>query len=306
MSDLILHHYEMSPFSAKTRAMLGHAGLDWQSVITREMPPRPLLATLAGGYRKIPVAQIGADIFCDTRTIAAEIAALAGLPLLDPAQCSEEARTFARVTDLQVFMDCLVAAGTLTMARKMLQAMSLRDVARFFADRIQIGRKARVRAGDPRRARERVRAHLADLSARLQGQDFLFGDQPCHADFSAWHSLWFVRDMGESLLVADFASVMAWMDRMRAFGEGRRSEITAEQALAAARMTRPREVPAEWRADALIGQRVQVAPADYGRDPTVGVLAGMSATRWILAREVDGLGLLHVHFPREGFVLKPV
>ena len=53
MNDLILHHYAMSPFSEKIRAMLGYAQVNWQSCITREMPPRPLLARLAGGYRKI-------------------------------------------------------------------------------------------------------------------------------------------------------------------------------------------------------------------------------------------------------------
>ena len=74
MNSLILHHYTMSPFSQKIRSMLGYTGIQWQSVITREMPPRPLLETLTGGYRKIPMAQIGADIFVDTRTIAAEIA----------------------------------------------------------------------------------------------------------------------------------------------------------------------------------------------------------------------------------------
>lgn len=303
---MILHHYAMSPFSAKARAMLGHAGLSWQSVVVREMPPRPHLAALAGGYRKIPVAQIGADVFCDTRIIAAEIASLSGRPLLDPASCSEAARDFARVTDLQVFMDCLLAASTLAMGRKLLRALTLADVARFFADRIQVGRRARVRAGDPLRARERVRAHLADMSERLQGQDFLFGAEPCHADFSAYHSLWFVRDLGESRLVAGYPLVMAWMDRIAAFGEGLRHEIGIDQALAQARAVQPREVPAAWQDDPLIGQRVQVAPADYGRDPTVGILVGASPERWILARDVPELGLVHVHFPREGFVLRPV
>ena len=44
MPTLILHHYPMSPFSEKIRAMLGYADVSWQSCITREMPPRPLLA----------------------------------------------------------------------------------------------------------------------------------------------------------------------------------------------------------------------------------------------------------------------
>ena len=39
MSELILHHYTLSPFSEKARAMLGYAGLQWQSVTVAEMPP---------------------------------------------------------------------------------------------------------------------------------------------------------------------------------------------------------------------------------------------------------------------------
>ena len=82
MQEFILYHYAMSPFSEKVRAMLGYAGLSWQSVIVREMPPRPMLSALAGGYRKVPVAQSGADVFCDSRAIADEIARLSGKPEL--------------------------------------------------------------------------------------------------------------------------------------------------------------------------------------------------------------------------------
>ena len=36
-----------------------------------------------------------------------------------------------------------------------------------------------------------------------------------------------------------------------------------------------------------------------------GVLAGASATRWILAREDANLGRLQVHFPKAGYRLTP-
>jgi len=62
MSDMILYHHALSPYSEKIRAMLGYAGMRWESVIVPEMPPRPQLDRLAGGYRRVPVAQIGADI----------------------------------------------------------------------------------------------------------------------------------------------------------------------------------------------------------------------------------------------------
>ena len=103
---MILHHYALSPFSEKMRAMMGTANLPWQSCITRELPPRPVLAALAGGYRKIPVAQIGADIFCDTRVIASEIAALSGMPQLALESADEATQAYANATDLHAFMMC--------------------------------------------------------------------------------------------------------------------------------------------------------------------------------------------------------
>ncbi|MEL0028560.1 MAG: glutathione S-transferase family protein, partial [Perlucidibaca sp.] len=284
---MILYHYALSPFSSKVRAMLGYAGLDWQSVIVRSLPPRPEIDALAGGYRKIPVAQIGADIFCDSHVIAAEIASLAGLPLLDPARCSAEAQAWIRRVDVQVFAHSLMLSGTLALGRKVWAGMSLREIAGFTRDRIAIGRKARVRA-NPAKARERVREHLADCEARLTGQDWLFGDQPCHADFSAWHSLWFIHELAETGVLADFPRVRDWYERLRAAGQGgRRQETTAAgaRALALALAASPREIPGEYLADPLIGREVMVAPDDYALDPTTGQLAGVTPTRWILARE---------------------
>lgn len=107
MTDLILHHYPMSPFSEKVRVMLGYTQQPWLSALTREMPPRPLLEQLAGGYRKIPVAQIGADIFCDSRTIAAEIAARSGKPELALENCSAEVQAYVAKVDLDVFFACI-------------------------------------------------------------------------------------------------------------------------------------------------------------------------------------------------------
>ncbi|HCT39927.1 MAG TPA: glutathione S-transferase family protein [Moraxellaceae bacterium] len=302
MTSLILHHYPMSPFSQKIRTMLGYANVQWLSVITREMPPRPLLERLTGGYRKIPVAQIGADIFCDTRTIAAEIARMAGRPGLALENCSADAQAYVKKVDLQVFFACLTVSGTGTLLRKVRQSMSWPDIARFAWDRINIGRKAAVRAVPPHKARAYVQAHLADAEQRLT-QDFLFGAHPTHADFSTWHSLWFVRELAESPLVNPYPRTMAWMDRMKAFGEGHAQPLTAEQALEIARNATPRAIPPEFMTDPMVGKLVRIAPSDYGQVPAEGVLVGVTPSQWILAREEAGLGTLHVHFPRDGFLV---
>ena len=300
MSELILHHYPMSPFSEKIRVMLGYTGLDWQSVITREMPPRPQLAILAGGYRKIPVAQIGADIFCDTRTIAAEIAALSGKPRLALEKLTTQQQGFASEVDLEVFIACAMAASTRAMGRKFRQSLSVADMARFIWDRLNFG----LPVLSLRAARQRVRLHLESLERMLK-QPFLFGKQPNHADFSTYHSLWFLRDLAESSLLDDYPQTLAWMDRMQAFGHGGRREISAQQALDIAREATPRAIAAVHRKDPQIGQQVRITPSDYGQIATSGKLVGATPTRWILAREVAEVGSIHLHFPRQGFTLAP-
>lgn len=301
---MILHHYALSPFSEKMRAMMGTANLPWQSCITRELPPRPVLAALAGGYRKIPVAQIGADIFCDTRVIASEIAALSGMPQLALESADEATQAYANATDLHAFMDVLAASATMTAARKMLASMSVRDFAGFFVDRIRIGAKAKVKAGDPRQAKQRVLAHLAATEQRLQQQPYLFGQQATYADFSTYHSLWMARDVAEWPALKAYPLVMAWMDRLQAVGQGQRTEISPEQALKVAHDATPRAIASEHQQDVRIGLCVGVAPSDYARDATIGRLVGVTPTRWIIARDTPDLGTLHVHFPQTGFALR--
>ena len=70
MADLILHHFDISPFAEKIRLALGLKGLAWRSVQIPLIMPKPKLTALTGGYRKTPVLQIGAEIFCDTQCIA--------------------------------------------------------------------------------------------------------------------------------------------------------------------------------------------------------------------------------------------
>lgn len=301
--DLILHHYALSPFGRKIRTMLGYAGLEWQSAITREMPPRPVLAQLAGGYRKIPVAQIGADVFCDSRTIATEVARLANKPELALENLNAEARAWAARADLDMFFPCVLAASTPAMRRKARESMSLLDMGRFVLDRINMSRKASVKITGFKEARPLVLAHLAQVESRLQ-QDFLFGAEPVHADFSTYHGLWFIRDLGESPLLDNFPATLAWMDRMADFGEGARLDITSQRALDMAAAAEPRPVAAAHQADPRVGQRVTITPSDYGQVPTAGILAGATEHSWILARTEGKLGTLHVHFPRHGYALR--
>ena len=72
-TGIILHQYDISPFSEKVRIILGIKNLAWSSVIQPVIMPKPDLLPLTGGYRKIPVMQIGADIYCDSAIIIREL-----------------------------------------------------------------------------------------------------------------------------------------------------------------------------------------------------------------------------------------
>jgi len=184
MEKFILHHYPFSPYSEKVRSMLAYANVDWFSSITKEMPPRPLMSKLAGGYARIPVAQIGADIFCDSNVIAAEIARLANKPELDLNNASAEVRAFVEEVEGIIFFACILAGGSAKMRKKVMDSMSLWDVARFFVDRINMGRKATVKTPGITSSQKIVRQHLERVEKMLN-QPFLFGDTPNIADFAA-------------------------------------------------------------------------------------------------------------------------
>src|SRR5438270_14025640 len=81
---IILHHFEASPFSEKVRFVFGLKNIEWTSVLISRIMPKPDLMPLTGGYRKTPVMQIGADIYCDTQRILRELDARHPEPPLNP------------------------------------------------------------------------------------------------------------------------------------------------------------------------------------------------------------------------------
>jgi hypothetical protein len=81
--------------------------------------------------------------------------------------------------------------------------------------------------------------------------------------------------------------------------------MTGQEALDIAREAEPALAPPHDEADPLglePGAAVLVMADDYGRDPIAGALVAANPERIVIAREVEGLGRLNLHFPRAGFV----
>src|SRR5476651_684057 len=103
MTDIILHHYAGSPFAEKVRIALAIKQTAWKSVDIPNVMPKPDLMPLTGGYRKTPVLQIGADIYCDTQLMMLEIEKHSPEKPLLPVGQEGEARAIAMWIDRNIF-----------------------------------------------------------------------------------------------------------------------------------------------------------------------------------------------------------
>src|SRR6201991_1825143 len=112
---IILHHFDRSPFSEKIRVIFGFKGLSWRSVRIPPIMPKPDLMPLTGGYRRTPVMQIGADVFCNTQMIIREIERRFPAPTLFPSGAAGAAWALGSWTDRTFFQTAVnlvfVAAG---------------------------------------------------------------------------------------------------------------------------------------------------------------------------------------------------
>lgn len=305
MNDtLILHHYDSSPYAEKIRLMFGLTDARWQSVISPVQPPRPNLDPLTGGYRRIPVAQMGADVFCDTAIIAQEVAAAQDCPAVDPANVDASAATLMEQAEGKAFFAAIGAVPTPRLLVTMLKAFGPIGAYRFIKDRTDLLKGGTVRPPQGDKARAVLSDLLTALDARLSEQSWVGGETASVADFAVYHPLWLHVSCNRRPLDAG-PRVTDWFKRVGEIGQGQREEITGDQAFAAARDADPRPLPASLDdTPVAVGASVRVAPSDYGVSPVTGTLAGMTTDRVIVARDTRDFGTLHVHFPRSGYSIE--
>ena len=304
MPDLILHHYANSPFSEKLRLVFGFKGLDWVSVSVPSIMPKPDVLALTGGYRRTPFLQIGADVYCDTALAARVIDRLHPAPPLFPAD-QPLASLLAQWADSTLFWTMIPYAMQPAGAMAILGNPPPEVLKAFAADRAPF--TAGMKRQTPADATVALASYLGRLEAQLGDErDFLFGAAPGIADFSVAHSLWFVRKAGPFAAILDrYPALARWLDRMLAFGHGRRTSLDSAAAIAVA-------AAADGHAAVLVeaglgfaeGAEVTVSATDYGSDPVAGVLVGLTADEVVLRRTDERAGVVHVHVPRIGFQIK--
>lgn len=299
MSEIILHHYDTSPFSEKVRLMLGVKGLAWRSVIQPVIMPKPDLIPLTGDYRRIPVMQIGADVYCDSQVILAELERrFPDPPVVRGADWA-----------VNLWADRLWFQASVAVIFGEIGDAVPKE---FVADREKLSGRpfdvAAMKAAAPF-MRAQWRAYAAWIEDGLVHGDYLGGATPSLADVAAWMNVWWTAAAAPAqaeAMLAGFGRTRAWVERLRAIGHGRRSEMEPADALQAALTSAPDEkltCDPDDPSGLKRGDAVVVQADDYGRDPVEGTLVGLTRDRVTLARECGELDVTHVHFPRAGYVL---
>lgn len=299
MTQLILHHYDMSPYANKVRLIFGLKGLEWHSVQIPIVMPKPDLTELTGGYRRTPVLQIGADIYCDTKACARVLENLHPDPSLFPYGDEATQWGLSRWAETSFMMAVTVFLG----------------LGGLFDDAFIEDRKQMVPDVDFSQVHKLVPAKLLQLRANLDllerqladGRAFLLGDAPGLADLAAYHAHGFLAaHPTTAALLEPLESFSLWMRRVEGIGQGERSELEAKDAISIAREARPvapSGEPCALPEGLAEGDAVVVVPEESGSGVVSGTLVATDVHEIAIRRSSERAGELVVHFPREDYLV---
>ena len=300
--ELILHQYALSPYAEKARLALGLKGLAWRSVETPIVLPKPDHFELTGGYRRVPVLQIGADIYCDSHLITRVLDEIQPSPPLSPPGREVEELAFSRWAESTFMMAIFAFFG-------------IGDV--FPQDFIEDRSKTMVPPGTdvsqsklvlPTKLLQ-IRANIARIDRQLEdGRSFVFGEEPCAADLSAYHPLMMLTiHERTAALLAPYEHVGRWMKRVGDIGHGKPSPLEVSDAIGVARDAQPKSFEGDVvLPDGMqIGTPIVILHDEYGSGTVAGELAPSGLHEIAVRRKTERAGEVVVHFPRDDFTVIP-
>lgn len=304
MPELILHHYAISPFAEKMRLVLGFKSLAWRSVDIPQVMPKPDVVALTGGYRRTPFMQIGADVYCDTALICRVVERLQPEPALYPEDVAGLADIVAQWADSALFWIAAPYTMQPAGAVHLMPGATLDTLKAFAADRAAMSPNLkRATLADGAAALNTYFARIENMLA--DGRPFLLGALPSIADFSTVQSVWFIKRAPPVATVLEpFPRLLAWYERVTAFGHGESTPMTSAAAIEVAAAGSHAALSFDAEAGLEEGDDVTVTPTDYAHDAVAGRLVGLGTDEVVIARCDARAGELHVHFPRINFQIK--
>lgn len=285
--------------------------------------PRPNLASIGVGYRKIPLMAIGKDIYCDSRLIISKIESLHGGSALTPPTLAEAGvrKLFENWT-----IDGGIFGNTVKLMPYWLENGMLSNKA-FLDDRQTLmgGRRMTaemMEAGRPEGLQNlRYAIDLLETTFLADGRQWILGTEgPSVADIDAvWPFEWLIVDNGmrgslpgEYFGEKNYPKVYAWVHRFMAEVRKKKESCPLPQTLDGPSMSirllkttsAAEHIPFNQNDPLKLqqGQEVEVYPSDYGQlGKTTGTLIGLTTDEVVIRNEHG----LNVHFPRWNFTIKP-
>ena len=299
----IFHHYPQSPIAEKIRITFGIMGMEWQSVQIPRIPPKPLLMPLTGGYRRTPVLQLGADIFCDSQAIAWQL----GL------QNSNAPAYQLSNKSLELILGSFGEAILFSLSVRVVLTTSMgKAPEEFIKDRGSL-------YFEPGWTVEEMKNSLPSILLQLQAAfdlinhhllengPFINGDIPSYSDAVVQHCVWFLcgRWEGGIDFIKPFDAVCKQREAIASLGHGISHDISAEQALETATKNIPNApmgINCKFTGGLRRGQRVKIRPNGRTSDPDViGALRYLDETVIIIDYEHEETGQVAIHFPVLGY-----
>lgn len=280
------------------RLALGLKGLNWKSVIVPNISPKPDLTALTGGYERVPVLQIGADIYCDTACIMGALERHKPSPSLYPGPLGRAGHMLALWAGGPAFTPAVGAA---------LGPMQSNLPEEFWADRERrFGMKRAAFGAMVPHLKAQFGAAVAMVEETLSdGRAFISGDGPGHADLALYMLIWFQGHRGGK--PSDYGQKVAdWCARVADIGHGTSEDWSGGDAIRhAAEMEPHHDYGVLPDTGFSAGDEVIVRTETPDPGGATGTLIGLDDEAITLARTDERAGKVHVHLPRFGQVVAP-
>ena len=299
----ILHHYPQSPVAEKIRMTFGIMSLEWQSVQIPRIPPKPLLMPLTGGYRRTPVLQIGADIFCDSQAIALQLGLHSShTPAFRPSNKAYEL-IFGNFGETILFS--LTVRVVLTTSMGVAAEEFIKDRGSLYFE--------------PGWTVQEMKDSLSSILLQLQSAfdlidrhlqkngPFMNGNSPSYADAVVQHCVWFLcgRWEGGNDFIKSFNALCKQRELITSLGHGKSHDISAKQALEIANghfSKAPIGIKTTQTGGLIKGQKVKIRPNGNTSDPDVrGTLRYLDKTKIVIDHAHEDVGEVAIHFPILGY-----
>ncbi|MEH6457318.1 MAG: glutathione S-transferase family protein [Cocleimonas sp.] len=304
-SDIILHNYPQSPVAEKVRVVLGIKGLSWHDVEIPRLPPKPFLTPLTGGYRRTPVMQIGADIFCDSQCIIRE------LDRRYPSTTDSSAANAGLMWCLSLWtggdLFSLAIKLVLGAAGESLDEDFAKDRGQLYFGEDWAERLKQANSELPHLVAQ-LRAPFSWFNSNLSdGRSFTLGSEVSVIDAQFYYVVWFIRGRWEGgpAFLSEFPHLERWEKNVRDMGHGTSTALDAKEALAiglSSESTTVSEVADNDPQGLTVGAKVSVGPdMESGEQLVEGTIRSANADTISIEHTNDEVGTVCVHFPRTGY-----